>query len=93
MKSTENHTDPVARIRRRRLIAVISLGVVAVLFAWVTWILYNWIRTFGDDPELFKEFIDGYGWKGRFIALGIQMLQVVISLIPGELVEIGLGYT
>lgn len=87
------HNEDTAYLRRRRIIAVVSIAVVVLLFAWITWLMYKWIRTFGDDPQRFKEFIDSYGWKGRFIALGIQLLQVVISLIPGELVEIGLGYT
>ena len=30
--------------------------------------------------------------ESRLVALGIQMLQVVVSLIPGEVVEVGMGY-
>lgn len=41
--------------------------------------------------EDFEAFIEGYGWWGRFVALGIQFLQVFIALIPGEFVEVGLG--
>lgn len=94
MKHREKPTaDTTAYLQRRRMLAVISLAVVAALFAWLTWLIYKWFRVFENDPEAFKSFIDAYGWKGRFIALGIQVLQVIISLIPGELVEIGIGYT
>ena len=48
-------------------------------------------KTTAVSPEEFKAFIDSYGWKGRFVALGIQVLQIVIALIPGELVEVGTG--
>ena len=79
-------------LKNRRILAVISLVIVAALAGWLTWLITHWISSFGGDPEKFKTFIDSYGWEGRFVALGIQMLQVVISLIPGEVVEIGLGY-
>jgi uncharacterized membrane protein YdjX (TVP38/TMEM64 family) len=94
MKHTEKLSkDTAVYLKRRRIIAVVSLAVVLLLFMGATWFLFKWFRMFQDEPAAFKEFIDSYGWKGRFIALGIQALQVVISLIPGELVEIGMGYT
>ena len=94
MKHTKRTpSDTAAYTRRHRILAILSLVVVALLLLWLTWFVYKWFRVFNNDPEAFKTFIDGYGWKGRFIALGIQVLQVIISLIPGELVEIGIGYT
>lgn len=89
MKS--KNTDPY--LRRRRVLALVSLGVVILLFGAATWFFSQWFLMFRDDPQRFKDFIDSYGWSGRLIALGIQILQVFISLIPGELVEIGIGYT
>jgi len=80
-------------LHRRRVLALISLGVVVLVFGAATWFFSRWFLMFKDDPQRFKEFIDGYGWSGRLMALGIQILQVFISLIPGELVEIGIGYT
>ncbi len=88
---TGQKTD-AAYLKRRRIVAVISLTVVAVLAAWLTWFVSRWIAEFKGDPQAFKNFVDGYGWTGWLVALGIQILQVFISLIPGELVEIGLGY-
>ena len=79
-------------IRRRRILALVLLGGALALFAWLTVFLTRRIAAFGDDPEAFKTFVEGYGWKSRLVALGIQMLQVVVSLIPGEVVEVGLGY-
>lgn len=79
-------------LKKRRILAIVSLVIVIVLAAWLTLFITSWFSSFGGDPQKFKAFIDSYGWEGRFVALGIQMLQVVISLIPGEVVEIGLGY-
>lgn len=79
--------------KQRRAIAIISLLVVVALFSWLTYFLTNRFLVFDQSPEEFKTFVESYGWTGRFIALGIQVLQVVVSLIPGELVEVGIGYT
>jgi len=43
------------------------------------------------DPEYqekFKNYIDEMGWKGWFSVLLIQVLQIFIAFIPGEIVEI-----
>ncbi len=86
--------DPDTRryIRRRRILGLVSLAVVIALFGWLTYFIMTKFLAFNNNPEEFKAFIDSYGWKGRFVALGIQVLQIVIALIPGELVEVGTGY-
>ena len=45
-----------------------------------------------DSPEEFKAYIESFGWKGRFVYLGLQCLQVIVALIPGEIIEVGAGY-
>ncbi|MBQ9963909.1 MAG: TVP38/TMEM64 family protein [Clostridia bacterium] len=87
-------TDDVTRYqKRRRLLAIVSIVVLAALLSWLTYWLSKHFLGFQSSPEEFKAFVEGYGWVGRFVALGIQMLQVIVSLIPGELVEVGIGYT
>lgn len=86
-----NETGPYQK--RRRIIAISSLIIAAVLFSWLTYFLTKHFFVFKQSPEEFKTFVESYGWTGRFVALGIQILQVVVSLIPGELVEVGIGYT
>lgn len=41
--------------------------------------------------ERLREYIDGIGFWGWLLMLGIQILQVVIAFIPGEPVEIIMG--
>lgn len=79
--------------KRRRIIALVSLVIVVALFSWLTYFFTKQFLVFDRSPEEFKAFVESYGWKGRFVALGIQVLQVVVSLIPGEVVEVGIGYT
>jgi len=42
--------------------------------------------------EALKAKIDGFGFWGYFVALGIQIAQVVIAFLPGEPIEIILGF-
>ncbi len=84
---------PDPSLKKRRCIAVFSLIAVLALLIWLTVFLGKRFAAFGTKPEEFKAFVEGYGWKGWLVALGIQMVQVVVSFIPGEVVEIGIGYT
>ncbi len=79
--------------KRRRVLAILSLVALTALLGWLTYWLSKHFLTFQDSPEAFKAFVESYGWTGRFVALGIQILQVIVSLIPGELVEVGIGYS
>ena len=78
-------------LKAKRIIGIISLALVLGVFALVSYFVIYKFFTFGASAESFEAFIEGYGWAGRFIALGIQFLQVFVALIPGEFVEVGLG--
>ncbi len=77
--------------RRKKIVAAVSLTLVvgiAVAAGILIWrVLENDIRT----PEAFKAYIKSFGWKGYLVALGLQILQVFVAIIPGEVVEIGAG--
>lgn len=45
-----------------------------------------------EGRESFKAYIDGIGVLGWFVTLGIQLLQIFVALIPGEPVELMLGF-
>ena len=45
-----------------------------------------------SDPERFRDWVDSHGVGGQFILIGMQVLQVVVALIPGEVIEVGAGY-
>ncbi len=77
--------------KRRRIVWLVSLVAVVALFAWLTVVLYRALQKIGGTPEDFKTFINGFGVMGWLVGFGIQCLQVFVALIPGELVEIGLG--
>lgn len=78
-------------LKTKRIIGIVSLTVVIAVFAIVSYFVFYKFFAFSGSTESFEAFIEGYGWSGRFVALGIQFLQVFIALIPGEFVEVGLG--
>ena len=45
-----------------------------------------------SKPEKFKEFLDSYGAVSALIYILLQAAQIVIAVIPGEVVQIAGGY-
>jgi len=77
----------------KRIFAATSIAVFVVVFAFITYITALWLKDIASSGVTFDEFIKGYGAFGIFVALGLQVLQVFVALIPGEFLEIGLGFT
>ncbi len=72
---------------------IIIILLVTLFVLLIAYILYKLIPLFIslNDPEnqtKFKEYIESMGHKGWLMMLGIQVLQIFISFIPGEIVEI-----
>lgn len=78
-------------LKRKRILGIASLVAVLGIFCLLSYfVVYKFFS--GDrSADGFTEFIESYGWAGRFVALGIQFLQVFVAIIPGEFVEVGLG--
>lgn len=62
--------------------------------AAVTILLWDEIVSLGtsDGRAIFKEYVDSIGVLGWFVTLGIQLLQIFVAFIPGEPVELMLGF-
>lgn len=85
-------------LKRKRIIAIISAVIAIALFLWLGWFLTKTILKTLDSGEdvlatakNFQIMIESYGKWGWIVAFGIQVLQVVVSPIPGEVVEVGMG--
>lgn len=79
-------------LKRKRILAVVSVLVVLCLVSFLSYFLIVRFSKIAKTGEEFRDFIGSYGAFGVFVAVGIQILQVFIALIPGEFVEIGIGY-
>lgn len=85
-------------LKRKRILALITAVISAVLITWLGFYILKAFNISADSEggvesaaENFKTLIEGYGNFGVFVALFIHILQVIISPLPGEIVEIGLG--
>ena len=79
-------------LQRRKWWGFISLFLFIVIMALITLFFSHVLAPYLDSAESLRYFLEQYGWRGRLILLGIQCAQVVVALIPGEIVELGAGY-
>lgn len=84
--------DDKKLLKRKRIVALLSLAAVLCLVSFLTYFLAIRFSKIAKSGEEFRDFIQSYGAWGSIVAVGIQVLQVFIALIPGEFVEIGMGY-
>ena len=76
--------------RRRKWLAGISLAVVVLLVVFVTVSISHWLTSFSQND--FREYIRAFAPWDWLAMLVLQILQVFIALIPGEIVESAAGY-
>jgi len=71
---------------KKKTFNIISLTIFFIAMAILTIIAFPLIKSY-KNPEEFKAFIDSFGQWGFLMMLFIQIFQVVVALIPGEIVE------
>ena len=76
--------------RKRKWLAGISIAVVMLLVVCVTLFVSYWLRSFSQED--FRDYVRSFGVLAPVVMLGLQILQVFIALIPGEIVESAAGY-
>ena len=76
--------------RRRRCLAGISVSVVLLLVLFLTLFVSRWLSSFSQED--FRDYIRSFAPWDWLVMLGLQILQVFIALIPGEIVESAAGY-
>lgn len=84
--------DEQAYIRKRKWFGAVSLIMALLLLGLLTVLFAKVLAPYMSSSEEFMMFLEGFGWKGRFILLGLQCIQVIFALIPGEVIEFGAGY-
>lgn len=73
-----------------------SLPIIIFFLLLVALTVYFWpyIATLGtkEGRQAFKAWTDELGFGGWIVSLGIQLLQVFVAFIPGEPIELMMGY-
>ncbi len=87
-----NDRDKIQYLKRRRIIGAVSILLFIAVIMLLTYLFINVFSPYLQSAEEFQSFLETYGWRGRLILFGLQCVQVIVALIPGEIVELGAGY-
>lgn len=81
------------RLNKSLIVKLVTLVIFAIVAVCVTVWAYPYIADLGNpaSQEYYKQQIEGLGWGGFFVMLGIQVFQIVFAFIPGEPIEIVAG--
>ncbi len=82
--------DEVAYIKKRKIISIISIVIFLIIAVSLTVFIWKWLSSFSQEG--FRSYIRSFGAWGWFVLLGLQVLQVFVALIPGEVLESAAGY-
>lgn len=77
--------------KKLKLAATLMVAALAII---LTVKLMPWFAALVRDPaarEELKDYVSSLGWRGVLFMLGIQVLQVVVAVLPGEPVELVAG--
>lgn len=86
----DNKKIDLKEILKNSIPILIFIAIMAVLTV-IFWPYIEGLAT-EEGREQFKNWIDGLGFGGWLVTLGIQLLQIFVALIPGEPVELVIGY-
>lgn len=87
----KDSNDPKYR-KRRKIFALISIVAFILVIVWLSFLFIKIFSPYMRSSEEFQAFLEAYGWRGRLILFGLQCVQVILAIIPGEVIELGAGY-
>ena len=81
--------------KRKLVISVLKLLILLTIVVGIPlyiWLVHgDWLRRFEDVQEVIA-FLERYETESIPIYLGLQVLQIVISVLPGQVFQIAAGY-
>jgi uncharacterized membrane protein YdjX (TVP38/TMEM64 family) len=84
--------EEAARLKRKKIYSVISIVIFVALMIWLAFEIGTPLVQMLRRPQQFRDLIDDNGILARLIFIGLQLLQIFIAFIPGEVVEVAAGY-
>ncbi len=91
----KNKAFEYIKTHKKTIIKVVSVVVLIGVLVWLTFQFAPFVESLKDEVsrERFKQDVYQKGVLGWLTVLGIQVLQVVVALIPGEPIEVLAGIT
>lgn len=78
------------KINKKNIVIILLSILVILLTIYICFKLIPFLTSLKNPQkqESFKNYIQSLGWKGWFSILAIQVLQIFIAFIPGEIIEL-----
>ena len=86
----KDHSEKVQRILS--IVKVLILLFIVVGIPLLVYLRYPQVLDLFTDPEALNALLEKHGKTGSIIFLGIQIFQVVVSVIPGQIVQAAAGF-
>lgn len=78
--------------KKQKLIGVLLLLLVFLFWGILFYAIGKPMIQFVSEPDAFRAWVEDHGFFGRIMFVGMVVLQMIVSVIPGEPLEIGAGY-
>lgn len=83
--------DEKKKLLLKKIIFLVSLAFAVGLLVFLSLLAIDFIKDM-KDAESFMDYIKSFGAAGILVGFAFQVLQVFLAFIPGEFIEIGLGF-
>jgi len=80
------------RMNKRIFLKLVSLILTLAIIVFVGFETAPWLFEHARDPQYIRDYLAGFGNFGFLIYILIQVIQVIIVIIPGDLVMICSGF-
>jgi len=80
------------RMNKRIFLKLVSLILTLAIIVFVGFETAPWLFEHARDPQYIRDYLAGFGNFGFLIYILIQVIQVIIVIIPGDLVMICAGF-
>ncbi|MDL2327319.1 TVP38/TMEM64 family protein [Ruminococcaceae bacterium OttesenSCG-928-A11] len=78
--------------KAKKAVGITALAIFIAFSVAAVWFIGRPMLEYVENPQGFRTWVDAHGILGRLAFVGMMALQVVVALIPGEVLEIGAGY-
>ena len=80
------------KLDRRTIVKLVLLTLILSTIVIIGLRIAPWLYETSKNPQHLRDYIAGYGSYGFLVYILIQAVQVIIVIIPGDIVMIGAGF-
>jgi len=91
-KSMNQNRHPEGEKKTALIVKMVLLFLFLSVVVYLSFRIGPGITRLVRQPQKFREFLDSYGSASALIFIAFQAIQVIVAVIPGEIVQIAGGY-